>query len=260
MSISSHSLSVELSADLRALSAQVPDGSIIEAAQQRLEMSIPRRQATRSYGRQSVRLSLAAAAFAAVVVLVSLLPTVFLNQGVAFAEVQKNLRNFKTLTMAIKQSSNGMNLPTIQVLADRVGNVHTNIGVETTVIVNVESGTVLVLYHQSHRALRLSFAANQRPQDNQAFEWLKSVRDFQGHATRLKESRIIDGQTTYGWSSQEHGTDIVLWADNNGIPRFVSVNNGKTLSQSIQIRMDVPIKRELFDTRLPTGYSLDKQD
>lgn len=260
MNTSSHRLSAALDADVRALNAQIPDDSVLEAAQRRLEDAIARSPETKSHRRISAPLSLAAVGVAALVVLGFLIPTLFVNQGVAFAEVQKHLRDFKTLTMTVTQRSNGMDLPTIHAWTDRRGNAHTTVGDSTRVIVNADSGTVLVLQHQSRRALRMSFVADKGAQEPQAFAWLKSVREFQGRAKRLKGTRTIDGQTTYGWSLEAGGMHIVLWADNDGVPRFVSVNNGKTLTERIQVSLDVPIKSERFSTRLPPGYTLEKQD
>lgn len=259
MNTSSHKLSASLDADVQALNAQIPDDSVLEAAQRRLEDAIARRPTTASHRRIPVRLSLAVGV-AALVVLGFLLPTLFVNQGVAFAAVQKHLRDFKTLTMTVTQRSNGMDLPTIHVWMDRSGNAHTTIGDSTSVIVNADSGTVLVLQHQSRLAMRMSFVAGKGPQETQAFAWLKSVREFQGRAKRLEGTRTIDGQTTYGWSLETGGMNIVLWVDNDGVPRFVSVNNGKTLTQRIQVSLNVPIKSERFSTRLPPGYTLGKED
>lgn len=260
MNTSNQKLSAALNADVHALNMQVPDKTTLDAAQRRLDDVIANRPATARRRRIGSRLSFVAAGLFALAVLGVFLPTVFVNQGVAFAAVQKHLRHFKTMTMTITQRSNGMALPTIHVWTDRKGNTRTTIGDSTSVIVNADTRTMLILLHQSHRAMRMSIGANESPQKEQAFTWLQSVREFQGRAKRLQKTRTIDGQVTHGWSLETGGMHIVLWADNDGVPRAVNVNDGKTLSQRIKVNVDTPIKAERFSTKLPPGYTLAEKD
>ncbi|MGH6714861.1 MAG: hypothetical protein ACRER1_01320 [Gammaproteobacteria bacterium] len=264
MNTSKYDLSAALDAHVQALSAQSPDADALDAAQRRLDHALAEEQAktkkTAQRRRIPAKLTMACAGVAALALLGFLLPTLFVNQGVAFAAVQNHLRDFKTLTMTITQRSHGMDMPTIRVWADRKGNAHTDIGDSTTVIVNAGTGTLLVLLHQSHRAMRMPIGAHKAPEETQALSWLKSVRQFQGRAKRLPETRTIDGKTTHGWSLQTAGMHIVLWADNDGVPLAVNVNNGKTLTQRIQVNLDAPIKAERFSTQVPPGYTLAKKD
>lgn len=260
MNMSSHKLSGALDADVQALIAQIPDEPALDRAQQHLDDVIAGRRAQTRRRRMPARLGFAVVAIVALAVLGIFLPTLFVSRSVAFAAVQNHLRDFKTLTMTVAQRSNGMDLPTIRVWADRGGNAHTNVGDSTSVIVNVETGTVLVLLHQSHRAMRVSIGSDKTPQEAQAFAWLKSVREFQGRARLLEQTRTIDAQTTHGWSLQSAGMHIVLWADNDGVPRAVTVNDGNTLTQRIRVRLNAPIEAERFNTQVPPGYTLVKED
>ncbi len=256
MNASISSLSSSLQAHVRALSARVPGSVAMDAAQRRLDDVVNKGRIKVKRRRITARLSAACAGAAALGFLVLVLPALFTGQGVAFAAVQKHLRDFKTLTMTVTQSANGAALPTIHVWADRRGDARTDIGTATSVIVNAGSGTMLTLLHGSHQAMRMSIGTRGATQGTPALGWLKSVRQFQGHAERLPGTRMLDGKPTHGWSLRTHGMHIVLWADDDGMPRAVNINGVTTLTQRIHLSLDTPIDAARFSTEVPAGYTL----
>lgn len=254
MNTSKPSMSPILAGHVQAITARSPGAEAIERAQARLESRLGQRKARVT---RRLRLGWVGAACAGVAVLALLLTPVFLtHQGTAFAAVQQHLRDFTTLSMTITQRANGTELPTVHVLADRNGNVRTDVGDATSVIVNVDRGTVLTLLHDSHKALRFSIASRRDQVKPNALGWLDAVRQFQGKAKRLPETRIIDGQRTHGWSLHTDGMHIVLWADDAGMPRAVDINGRMRLTQHMTLQLDQPIDRARLSTQLPPGYTL----
>lgn len=76
---------------------------------------------------------IAAGATACLIVALVRLPS---TPGVAFEAVQKRLSDFHTLTLHIAQQAQGMTMPGIVVRMNREGDVRTDIGEATSVVVN----------------------------------------------------------------------------------------------------------------------------
>lgn len=243
-------LSPKLSAHLAALHA-TPSEAATEAAQKKLEARLSTSRPASVVRRPWFGWAAAAATGCLVLALV-LLPT---SQGIAFAAVQKHLRDFSTLSLTIEQRSQGMQMPTIHVRMNREGDSRVDTGMATTII-NIGERRILTLLHDSHRAMQtpLPIGVSAQPADNLA--WLDAIRRFQGKATRLPDKRTIDGRLTTGWALDAGGMHIFLWADSDGLPRLIKINGGRVLSQKMHVSVDKPMDASVFSTKVPAGYQL----
>lgn len=242
----STNLSPRLDAHIASVRAGAP-ADALEAAQRRLDARL-----AKATPRQRPWLGwMAAAATACMVLAIALLPT---SRGIAFDVVQKHLRDFSTLTFVIEQRSHGEELPGIRVRMNRDGDVRTDIGTATSTIVSPRQHAMLTLLHDVHQAMPMPLGAGARQDADDRFAWLDAIRDFQGEATRLPGTRVIDGRVASGWSLETHGMHINLWADAEGLPLAVEINGGEILSQRMHVTLDAPIDPSVFSTRIPAGY------
>ncbi len=248
-------LSPKLSAHLSALQTP-PSDTAVEAAQRRLEAQLSKTGPVAIVRRPWFGWVAAAATGCLVLALVMLPAT----PGIAFATVQKHLRDFNTLSMTIEQQSQGIEMPGIHVRMNRDGDVRTDLGEATSIVVNSREHRMLTLLHGPHMAMQapLDVRVNARHDDNLA--WLDAIRRFQGQARQLPDKRVIDGRPTTGWALDTEGMHIVLWADSDGLPRAVEINGGKLLSQRMHVAVDEPIDASVFSTRVPAGYHLMPED
>lgn len=195
---------------------------------------------------------MAAAASVCLVLALVVLPT---PNSVAFAVVQKHLRDFNTLTLTIEQQSHGVALPTIHVQMDRQGDVRTDLGKATSVVVSPRRHRILTLLHGPRQALviPLDEAVSRHSINN--LTWLDAIRDFKGQARQLPDHRIIDGRRTTGWVLETESMHIELWADSDGLPRAIETDGGSLYSQHMQVVVDRPINASVFSTVAPAGYT-----
>ncbi|HEX7965264.1 MAG TPA: hypothetical protein VF651_06065 [Gammaproteobacteria bacterium] len=263
MNASDIRLSPGLEDHVQALRERVAQPIAADAAQERLDRLLASRRAGRMT-RPGFRLLFASAALAIVAVLALglFLPLLFHGQGEAFADVQRHLRDFHTMSMTLKQRMGGMPMPTIRIWADHDGDVHTDVGDTTSVVYNAGGQTVLVLQHANHTAMRLTGIApdqaKAQAQASDSLDWLQQVQEFKGHATLLAETRTLDGVPVRGWSLSLGGVNVVLWADGGGVPHAVNVEGvrGPHYTQDIKLTLDAPLEPSLFRTDVPSGYRL----
>ncbi|MEP7186823.1 MAG: hypothetical protein ABI767_13395 [Rhodanobacter sp.] len=244
-------LSSKLSAHVSALDV-TPSDAATDAAQRKLEARLSKMRSVAIVRRPWFGWA-AAAATGCIVLALVMLPT---SQGIAFATVQKHLRDFTTLSLTIEQRSQGIDMPTIHVRMNHDGDVRSDMGSATTTVVNPGEHRILTLLHDSHMAMLtpLPVIASAKPADNLA--WLDAIRQFQGEAIRLPNQRTIDGRPTTGWALDTNGMNITLWADSDGLPRAVEINGGTLLSQRMHVSVDDPMDVSVFSTRVPVGYHL----
>ena len=242
-------LSPNLRAHLSALETDASDRDCADAQrklEQRLARLPPRRARRQWIGWMT------AAASACLVVALVMLPA---SNGVAFAVVQKHLSDFNTLSLTIEQQSQGIALPTIHVRMDRQGDVRTDVGDATSIVVSPRQRRMLTLLHGPRQAMvmPLDAAANRKLDDN--LGWLDAIRRFQGQARPLPGHRVIDGIRTSGWALDTEGLHIELWADAEGLPRAIELNGGGLYSQHMQVAVDRPIDASVFSVLPPAGYT-----
>ncbi|HET6431628.1 hypothetical protein [Dyella sp.] len=242
-------LSHRLDAHLRALDHGLPENAA-DVAQQKLERRLQRR-APKAPARRWAGWA-AAVATASLMMALVLLPT---SHGIAFDAVQQRLRDFHTLTLQIEQQAQGMAMPPIRVRMNRRGDVRTDFGTATSMVVNTQEHRVLTLLHDSRHALQMPLPATADAPAPLA--WLEPVRRFQGEARRLPGTRIIDGTPTTGWTLDVQGMRITIWADADALPRAVEMDaDGATLRQAMHVTLDAPIDPQVFSTAVPPGYAV----
>lgn len=242
-------LSPALASHLQALFRD-PPAAAVDAAQAKLERRLagvrkPAPRPARWFG------AIAAAATACLVLVLVFMPT---SRGVAFDVVLKHLRDFHTLDLRIEQQAQGMALPTVHVQMDRAGNVRTDIGDATSVVVNAAEHRVLTLLHEPRMAMLITVPAGAPARPEDSLKWLDAIRQFQGKASELPGTRVIDGRVTHGWALDAQGMRIAIWADADGVPLAVEVGNGQVLSQRIHVTVDPAIAPSVFSTQVPPGY------
>lgn len=207
-------------------------------------------------GRRILRWASVAAACAAVAI-VALIPVFGDRSSAAFAAAVQHLREFSTLSMTIETTVAGHELmPTDRVQVDQAGDTRTEIRGLTTVIVNRQSGQVLVLQQPERRAIRYSIPRGGTVGAPRNLAWLDAVRSFRGHAQELPGTRKVDGVIVRGWQMDARAMHIVLWADADGVPRKVDVTGAASMQQHMTITLNAPLAPELFSTELPAGYAL----
>lgn len=247
-------LSVRLDAHLHALDQGLSE-AMIESAQHTLQQRLAATPVKRA--RRAWIGWLATAATACLMLALVMLPA---EHGIAFDAVQKRLSDFNTLTLHIDQHAQGMAMPGITVRMNRAGDVRTDLGSASSVIVNVQANRILTLLHDSHRAMQIPLPAG-ASRTAEPLAWLDSIRTFQGKAQALPQTRVIDGRPTTGWALDSGGMHIVIWADADALPHAVEIHgHGQQLTQRMHVAMDTPIDPQVFSTALPPGYSLAQPD
>jgi hypothetical protein len=231
-----------------------------DAAQRRLLATLAKRYVADpprlGRGRHIVRWATVAATGVAVLI-VALVPLVGDRSSSAFAAALQRLREFSTLSMTIETSVAGRELmPPDRVEVDRAGDTRTEISGLTTVIVNRQSGQVLILLQPAHRAIRYSIPRGSAAGPRRNPAWLDAVRSFRGRARELPGTRKFNGIVAHGWEMDVSALHIVLWADAEGVPRAVDVTGAASMHQHMTLTLNTPLPPQLFSTELPPGYAL----
>lgn len=238
-----------------AIDTNAPD-TAADRAQQRLHATLARRKSTHARRRSGV-LALAATACAAFAI--ALLPMLFDNGGLAFADVQRHFRQFSTLAVHMQQFHRDQPLQASDILVDAEGRVRVDVGTQLSVIVDPAAEAVLTLLHGPRRAMRTPLAPGEVTPANDALDWLDEIRAFQGEATRLPEPRTIDGQSVHGWQLDTAGGPMVLWATEDGLPLAMDYNAG-ALRLAFSFAFDVPVDPQRFSLQPPAGYASAQPD
>ncbi|MBC8026832.1 MAG: hypothetical protein H7Y89_12630, partial [Steroidobacteraceae bacterium] len=225
------------------------------AAQARLEAAIDRRLEARAVRRPARRVGgwLAAATSAAAVALVVLMLPLTPTPAIAFSQIQAHFRDFRTLRFDMTQSATGQETFAMRVSVTRDGKVRTDIGEDMSVVVNPVERRMLTIVHRERIAVEAPFEG--APEAGDGLEWLQEVRDFQGIATRLPDSRVIDGRLAYGWQLLAATVELELWATEDGLPLQMKMKGAGDVRFDFRFEFDVAFAPEVFSTAIPAGYS-----
>jgi hypothetical protein len=242
---------------LELFAVSEPDQSMVEAAQRKLDAAIAAKALTR---KPAPRVGgwLAAATSAAVVAVAMLWLPLNPSPALAFAQVQQHLRDFGTLRFDMEQRMNGEVMMKTRVNVTRDGNVRTDVGDDISVIVNSSERRVITLVRSERLAVVSPLDAPVA--HDEALDWLKDIRDFQGTAKALPQTRVIGGQQAHGWELQTADGKIVLWATDEGLPLEMTMAGNTPLQISFRFEFDLPIEPQTFSTEVPAGYSLGGQE
>jgi hypothetical protein len=239
---------------LESFGALEPDTASIASAQSRLEAVIDHRLAARAARRPARKVGglLAAATSAAALTLAVLLLPLTPTPAIAFSQVQAHFRDFRTLRFDMTQSMNGQDGFPTRVSMTRDGKVRTDIGKDLSVVVNPVERRVLMLSHRERIATEAPFVGT--PKED-GLEWLREVRDFQGIATPLPQSRVIDGRQVHGWRLPVGTIELELWATDEGLPLEMTMKGAGEMRFDFRFEFDVAFAPEIFSTAIPAGYS-----
>jgi outer membrane lipoprotein-sorting protein len=241
---------------LEQFAAREPEPALVSGAQDKLEATIARRLAAVPVRRPTARARgwLAAAATAAVVAVAMLwLPFGSVPALAAFAKIQEHFRDFRTLRFDVEQRMNGQLIMKSRVSVTQDGNVRTDVGDDVTVIVNSTQRQVLTLMHRSHVAVASPLDKPATADD--AIRWLDDIREFQGEAKVLPNTRWIRGHRTHGWRLATAAGEIVLWATDEGLPFEMTLDSSTPLKLSFNFEFNPTLDAKFFSTEIPAGYS-----
>jgi hypothetical protein len=91
-------------------------------------------------------------------------------------------------------------------------------------------------------------------------DWLDEIRDFQGAAERLPKTRVINGRKSIGWKLNTGGSEVVLWADESGLPLEMQLGGSGPMLLRFDFDFNPPLAAGMFSTEVPAGYSLAKAE
>lgn len=238
---------------LELIASRRVDEAAVQEAQRKLEALIASRSA-RTRRVPATRGWLTAAVSALVLVVSVIWLPLTPSPALAFSAVQQKLRDFTTLSMVIDQRVNGRQTLQSRVSMTNDGNVRTEVGPDIVVIVNSAEMRVLTLVKPARIATVKPL--EKRVEKSDQLEWLEEVRAFQGKATQLRQTRLIDGRQAHGWELEIGGMPMVMWATEDGIPLEMTLEQGAALQLDFRFEMNVPLAAELFSTQVPEGYRL----
>ncbi len=242
---------------LELFAREEPSAAHVQDAQRRLEARVT--EAT-SRSRRKSRAGgwLAAAASAAAAVAAFVWLPLHPTPALAFSEVQKHFRDFSTLRFDVEQRMNGEMVmkSRVSVLAD--GSVRAEVGDDIVVVVNSSERRVLTLLKPSRVAMVSPLT--DAPAKDDSLKWLDEVREFQGAAVQLPDTRVIRGERAHGWELPlEHGK-IVLWANDGGLPLEMQLDHGVSVDMSFRFEFNRDLSAALFSTAVPAGYELREEE
>jgi hypothetical protein len=238
---------------LELFAREEPEAAAVQDAQRKLEARLAGVSKPGVYKTRRVGGWLAAAGSAAAVLAAALWMQLAPTTALAFSDVQEHFQNFRTLRFLMTQNVAGQEAAPIRVATNRSGDARTDIGDDLSVIVNATERRVLTLVHGERLAVEHPLGSEVADVDS--LDWMEDIREFQGAATRLPESRTIDGRVAHGWQLRVQNLDLVLWATSDGLPLEMQMNGGAQMRFDFRFEFDVPLPPETFSTAIPDGYS-----
>jgi hypothetical protein len=176
------------------------------------------------------------------------------NTALAFSQVQKHFLDFKTLRFDMEQRMDGKLImkSRISLLAD--GSVRAEVGDDVTVVVNTQEKRVITLLEPSR--LAVVSPLDVAPKKDESLKWLDEVRQFQGMARKLPDTRLIRGQVCQGWELPMEQGKMVLWANGAGLPVAMQMNQGVAVDIDFEFDFEPEFAADTFSTAVPAGYEL----
>ena len=186
---------------------------------------------------------------AALVLAISLIPLVLPgNPGAtAFAQAQAWFESYRTLHFVMTTQINDQPLTRVEVWTDDEGSTRVDVPPISHIVIPSQSimHTVLPGGQVVTTDLPLSTRAFEV---GDGMEWLDELRDFQGMAEIVGESRSIDGIEAMGWRVALPSGTHTLWvdpADNRPMMLDAELESGMTMESVFEF--DQPLPDGLFD-------------
>jgi outer membrane lipoprotein-sorting protein len=242
---------------LDLFASEEPSAEAVQQAQRKLETVIADASPARP---RKTRVGgwLAAAASAVVAVMALVLLPLGPMPALAFSEVQQHFREFRQLRFEVEQRANGQFLMKSRVSVLANGSVRAEVGNDIVVVVNTEEKRVLTLMKPAKMAVVNPLVEAGTKDD--ALKWLQDVRDFQGVARELPETRFIKGQRAKGWELPLAQGTITLWANAAGLPLEMKLDQGVAIDLSFRFEFEPDLPAETFSTKVPAGYTLGAEE
>lgn len=214
----------------------------IEPAAERLRQRLPSAGAGRRAAVQWPLLAAAASVvFAAVTAVLLLLPG---QDGSAFAQAQEWFSSYETLRIETTVEMGQETVSRTDLWVDDADNVRIEAGGVAT-IVRPDTESIYILLPDG-RAIMQSIPPDAAAEAST--DWLEQVRDFQGQADLLAESRIIEGIDAAGYELTIGMTTFVLWVDPaDGRPLQVESETVDGTTMRHALSFDVSLPPRAFD-------------
>jgi outer membrane lipoprotein-sorting protein len=243
-----------------AVHNDTPDATTTDAAQRRLMTGLDAK--TSSTRSQSGGWGLRATAAAALAVLI--LPVLLLvpgsNGGVAFADIQAFFNDFRTMHARMTTSMNGNEIMTVDVYVDDQDRARVDSGGIVSLIVDPNRQEMLQLFHSAGRAALVPLTDEGTQDEETGLEWLEDIREYQGQARLIDETRVIGGEEVFGFRLTQRAIDMTLWATDSGKPVLLEMDTGSEaapITTRIQFEFDGAVDAERFSLEVPAGYEVE---
>lgn len=199
-----------------------------------------------------------AAAVLAVLVLPLLIIVPGSNGHLAFADVQSFFSDFRTMHARMTTSMNGNEIMAMDVVVDDQDRARIDTGTAFSIIVDPNRQEMLQLFHDARMAARVPLTGDGAQDQDTGMDWLAEIREYQGRARLIDETRVIDGAEVFGFRMTEHAIDMTLWATESGQPVLLEMQTGHEAAPTttrIRFEFDRPVDPERFSLDVPAGYS-----
>jgi outer membrane lipoprotein-sorting protein len=183
------------------------------------------------------------------------LPTLMIGPTPAFADVVKHFRDFTTMRMLMDVEINGGQRQHNVITVNRDGDLRSDMEDSMSVVLNRKEGRILTLLHELKLVQITPFDSTQSSRED-SLRWIDEMRDYQGTAISLAQTRTIDGQLAHGYQLHTEGQSMTVWADAHGLPLEMQVDQGSTMKLSFRFEFDRPVDASAFSTEVPQGYTL----
>ncbi|MBY6204525.1 hypothetical protein [Halomonas denitrificans] len=241
-----------------------PAASAADAAQRRLlhrldQAGEPRATKPDSWSpSRSWRVPAATAAVLAILMVPLLLTVPGSNGGLAFAQVQSFFSDFRTMHARLTTSMNGNEILRMDIVVDDQDRARIDTGDSLTVIVDPTRREMLQLFHDAGLAARVPLTGEDVEEQSTGLDWLAEIREYQGQARLIEETRSIDGAEVFGFRLTERAVDMTLWAAESGRPVLLELETGNEaapITTRIRFDFDRPVDTDLFRLDVPAGYA-----
>ena len=182
------------------------------------------------------------------------------NGAVAFAEVQSYFTDFRTMKARMTTQMNGNTVLAMDIVVDGQGRVRVDSVDDFSLIIDPNQGRMLQLFHRHQRALRVPIEGGDRTASDPALDWLEQIREYQGQARLLDETRTVLGVEVFGFRLTDHAVDMTLWATEQGHPMLLEMQTGPEAAVAttrIEFSFDQPVDTDLFSLAVPASYELE---
>ncbi len=164
------------------------------------------------------------------------------HNGSAFAEAQAWFEAYRTLHVTTVMEQNGNRFSRMEVWADDKGSVRIEMD-PVTHIIDAGSDTMHILLPGNQVMSKPVLTAGSTGPSDKTFAWVQDIRDFQGDAQVLEETRVIEGIEASGYSLSVDGSSFILWvdpADNRPLQVEGELPGGLTMRSDLQFDMALP--------------------